>query len=188
MLTLVVGIPEVKYPTKKQAPFYNDLAGRIETLPGVRSASSIMPLPLSGDRFGISFEIEGRPVAKGDQPSADFFTIGDRYFETMQIPLLKGRGFTDRDVAGAPGVIIVNQAFARKFFPGEDPLGKHIKPGISTDEDDPAMREIVGLVADVRNRNLNSDLRPGFFVPQSQIPFSQMTMVVKTDQRPAQFG
>ena len=184
VLTLVVGIPEVKYPTKKQAPFFDDLAGRIETLPGVRSASSIMPLPLSSDRFGISFEIEGRPVAKGDQPSADFFAIGDRYFETMQIPLLTGRGFTDRDVAGAPGVIIVNQAFARKFFPGEDPLGKHIKPGISTDEDDPAMREIVGLVADVRNRNLNSDLRPGFFVPQSQIPFSQMTVVVKTDSDP----
>ena len=184
VLTLVVGIPEVRYPTKKQAPFYKDLAARIETLPGVRSASSIMPLPLSGDRFGISFEIEGRPVAKGDQPSADFFTIGDGYFKTMEIPLLKGREFTERDAAGAPGVIIVNQAFARKFFPGEDPLGKRIKPGISTDEDDPVMREIVGLVADVRNRNLNSDLRPGFFVPQSQVPFSQMAMVVKTDRDP----
>ena len=184
VLTLVVGIPEVKYPTKKQAPFYKDLAARIETLPGVRSASSIMPLPLSGDRYGISFEIEGRPVAKGDQPSADFFTIGDGYFKTMEIPLLKGREFTERDAAGAPGVIIVNQAFARKFFPAEDPLGKRIKPGISTDEDDPVMREIVGLVADVRNRNLNSDLRPGFFVPQSQVPFSQMAMVVKTDRDP----
>ena len=142
------------------------------------------PLPLSGDRFGISFEIEGRPVAKGDQPSADFFTIGDGYFKTMQIPLLQGREFTDRDRKQAPGVIIVNQAFARKFFPGEDPIGKHIKPGISTDEDEPAMREIVGMVADVRNRDLNSDLRPGFFVPHSQLPFSQMTMVVKTNGEP----
>ena len=153
-------------------------------MPGVSSASAIAPLPLSGDRFGISFEIEGRPVAKGDQPSADFFTIGDGYFKTMQIPLLQGREFTDRDQKQAPGVLIVNQAFARKFFPGENPIGKHIKPGISTDEDEPAMREIVGVVADVRNRDLNSDLRPGFFVPHTQIPFSQMTMVVKTNGEP----
>jgi putative ABC transport system permease protein len=184
VLTLAVGIPEVKYPTKKQAQFFQDLTARIETLPGVSSASAIAPLPLSADRFGISFEIEGRPVAKGDQPSADFFTISHEYFKTMQIPLLKGREFTDRDQKQAPGVIIVNQAFARKFFPGEDPVGKHIKPGISTDEDDPVMREIVGIVADVRNRDLNSDLRPGFFVPHSQIPFSQMTIVVKTNGEP----
>ena len=185
VLTLVVGIPEIKYPTKTQAQFFQDLTARIETLPGVSSASAIAPLPLSGDRFGISFEIEGRPVAKGDQPSADFFTIGDEFFKTMQIPLLQGREFTDRDKKQAPGVIIVNQAFARKFFPGEDPIGKHIKPGISTDEDEPAMREIVGMVADVRNRDLNSDLRPGFFVPHAQLPFSQMTIVVKTDGEPS---
>ncbi len=84
----------------------------------------------------------------------------------------------------SPGVVIVNEAFARKFFPNEDPIGKHIKPGISTDDDEPMMREIVGVVADVRNRNLNSDLRPGYFVPQSQMPFDQMTMVVKTTSDP----
>ena len=180
VLTLVVGIPDVKYSTAKQAQFYRDLASRIQSLPGVRSASSVMPLPLSGDRFGISFEIEGRPVPKGEEPGADFFVISDDYFKTMEIPLIKGRTFTERDVAKAPGVIIVNQAFAQKFFPNEDPIGKRIKPGISTDEDKPAMREIVGLVADVRNRNLSSELRPGYFVPQAQIPFDQMTMVVKT--------
>src|SRR6266496_1525539 len=71
LLTFVVGIPEVKYPTEKQAQFYRDLTARIQSLPGVRSASSVIPLPLSGDLFRISFETEGRPVAKGDQPSAD---------------------------------------------------------------------------------------------------------------------
>jgi putative ABC transport system permease protein len=184
VLTLVIGIPEVKYPTKKQAQFFKDLTGRIQTLPGVRNASATMPLPLSGDRFSISFEIEGRPVAKGDQPSADLFMIGDSYFKTMEIPLLKGREFNDRDDKSGPPVIIVNQAFARKFFPDENALGKHIKPGISTDEDDAMMREIVGIVADVRNRDLNSDLRPGFFLPYAQLPFNQMTMVVKTDGDP----
>lgn len=180
VLTLVVGIPEVKYPTAKQAQFYHDLVARIESLPGVRSASAVIPLPLSGDLFSISFETEGRPVAKGDRPSADFFAIGGGYFKTMEIPLLKGRDFTERDDKQAPGVIIVNQAFARRFFPGEDPIGKHIRPGISTDESKPAMREIVGVVADVKNRNLSSEFRPGYFVPQAQIPFNQMTVLVKT--------
>lgn len=180
VLTLVVGIPEVKYPTEKQAQFYKDLAARVEALPGVRSSSSITPLPLSGDRFGLSFEIEGRPVAKGEEPGADLFVIGDDYFKTMEIPVIKGRTFTGRDVAKGPGVIIVNQAFAQKFFPNEDVIGKRIKPGISTTEDKPVMREIVGVVGDVRNRDLSGALRPGYFLPQAQIPFSQMTIVVKT--------
>ena len=75
---------------------------------------------------------------------------------------------------------VVNQAFAQKYFPGEDPVGKRIKPGISTTEADPDWREIVGVVSDVKNRNLQQELRPGYFVPQAQVPFNQMTMVVRT--------
>ncbi|MDX6304394.1 MAG: putative transport system permease protein [Blastocatellia bacterium] len=184
VLTFVVGVPQVRYPTEKQAQFYRDLVKRIEALPGVTSASSTIPLPLSGELFSISFETEGRPVAPGDRPSADFFSIGLNYFKTLGIPQLKGRDFTERDDAKAPGVIIVNEAFARKFFPNEDPIGKRIKPGISTDENKPVMREIIGVVADVRNRDLSSELRPGYFVPEAQIPFNQMTMVVKTSTDP----
>jgi putative ABC transport system permease protein len=184
LLTFVVGIPEVKYPTARQAQFYRDLTARIQSLPGVRSASSVIPLPLSGDLFSISFETEGRPVAKGDQPSADFFAINDGYFKTLGVPILKGRDFNERDGEKAPGVIIVNQAFAQKFFPGEDPVGKRVKPGISTDETKPAMREIVGVVGDVRNRNLSSELRPGYFLPMAQIPFNQMTVIVRTTNDP----
>jgi putative ABC transport system permease protein len=184
LLTFVVGIPEVKYPTAKQAQFYSDLVARVESLPGVRSASAVIPLPLSGDLFRISFETEGRPIAKGDQPSADFFVIGNGYFKTLGVSILKGRDFTERDNKQAPGVIIVNQTFARKFFPNEDPVGKRIKPGISTDTDEPAMREIVGVVSDVRNRNLSSELRPGYFVPAAQVPFNQMTMIVRTTNDP----
>lgn len=187
VLTLVVGVPDVRYPTAKQAQFYGDLVGRIKSLPGVRSASAITPLPLNGDRYGISFEVDGRPVPKGEEPGADFFVIGNDYFQTMETPLIKGRTFSDRDAAKSPPVIIVNQAFAQKFFPNEDPIGKRIKPGISTDEDEPAMREIVGIVGDVRNRNLSSELRPGYFVPQTQVPFDQMTMVVKTNTDPHTF-
>jgi putative ABC transport system permease protein len=184
VLTFVVGLPSVNYPERKQAQFFKDLTTRLQAVPGVRSASSVMPLPLSGNRYGISFQIDGRPVAKGDEPSADFFAITDGYFKTMEIPMLQGREFTERDGFEAAPVIIVNQAFARKYFPNEDPVGKRIKPGISTGETDSMMREIVGVVADVRNRNLTSDLRPGYFVPEAQIPFDEMTVVVKTTGDP----
>lgn len=184
VLTFVVGVPEVKYPAAKQSQFYRDLVARVETLPGVSSASAVIPLPLNGDRFGISFEVEGRPVAKGDQPSADFFAIEPGYFKTMGIPIVKGRAFTDRDDKKGPAVIIVNEAFAQKHFPNEDVIGKRIKPGISTDEDDPVMREIVGVAANVKNRNLSSEMRPGYFMATAQMPFSQMTVVVKTTNDP----
>jgi putative ABC transport system permease protein len=184
LLTLVVGIPEVKYPTEKQDRFYRELVTRLQSLPGVSSAASVIPLPLSGDAFSISFETEGRPMAKGDLPSADFFAISDGYFKTLGVSILKGREFNERDGEKAPGVIIVNQAFAKKFFPNEDPIGKRIKPGISTNDNKPDWREIVGVVADVRNRNLSSELRPGYFLPQAQIPFNQMTMLVRSTGDP----
>lgn len=184
LLTFVVGIPEVKYPTEKQAQFYHDLVARIESLPGVTSASSVVPLPLSGDLYRISFETEGRPVAKGERPSADFFAVEEDYFKTLGVSMLKGRDFNTHDGAKDPPVIIVNQAFAQKYFPNEDPVGKRIRPGISTTVTEPVMREIVGVVSDVRNRNLSSELRPGYFLPMSQIPFNQMAVIVRTTNDP----
>ncbi|HZE69978.1 MAG TPA: ABC transporter permease [Pyrinomonadaceae bacterium] len=185
VLTFSIAVPEVRYPTEKQSQFFADLTSRISSLPGVQSASAVLPLPLSGDRFSLSFEVEGRPVPKGDQPSADFFNIGLNYFRTLGIPLLKGRDFNDRDQHKSTQVIIVTDTFARRFFPNEDAVGKHIKIGISTfDDEKPAMREIVGVVGDVRNRSLNVEPRPTYYVPQTQTPFSQTTVVVKTTNDP----
>jgi putative ABC transport system permease protein len=184
LLTFVVGIPEVKYPTEKQAQFYQDLLARIETLPAVTSASSVVPLPLSGDLYRISFETEGRPVPKGEQPSADFFAVEEDYFKTLGVSMLKGRDFNVHDGAKDLPVVIVNQTFAQKYFPNEDPIGKRIRPGISTTVTEPVMREIVGVVSDVRNRNLSSELRPGYFMPMSQIPFNQMAVIVRTKNDP----
>src|ERR1044072_6309120 len=117
LLTFVVGIPEVKYPTEKQDQFFRDLVTRLQALPGVRSAGSIIPLPLSGNAFSISFETEGRPVAKGAEPSADFFAVSNDYFKTLGVAILKGREFNERAGVKAPGVIIINQAgWQKKFF------------------------------------------------------------------------
>ena len=184
VLTFVVGIPETRYPTAKQAPFFSDLVKRVQVLPGVISASAVIPLPLSGDRFGVSFETEGRPVPKGEEPSADVFIVDPNYFKTMGISLLQGRDFTERDDKQALPVVIVNQEFARKHFPGENPIGKRIKPGISTDEDKPVMREIVGVVSNVKNQNLSTEFKPAYFLTEAQVPLNQMTMVVRTANEP----
>ena len=92
----------------------------------------------------ISFEDPEHPVSKGEQPAADFTTISPEYFNAMQVPLLEGRDFTERDDVKAPQVVIVNQAFAQTFFPGQLAIGKKIKPGEGSGE--PPLREIVGVV------------------------------------------
>src|SRR5262245_22369262 len=185
ILTFNVSLPDVRYSSEKQARFFNDLMARMRSLPGVQSAGAVMPLPLSGDRFGISFEIEGRPVAKKDQPSADVFIVEPNYFRTMGIPIIKGRDFEDRDEHKSTPVIIVTETFARQFFPGEDPVGKRIKPGLSTwDDEKSTMREIIGVVADIRSRALNTEPKPTYYLPQSQVPFPQLIGVVKSSNDP----
>jgi len=185
VLTFNLAVPEIKYNFERQSQFFIDLKSRLEATPGVQSASTIFPLPLSGDRFSISFEIEGRPMAPKDHPSADFFTTGVGYFRAMGIPIIKGRDFDDRDKHGSTPVIIVNETFARQIFPNEDPIGKRIHPGISSiDGEESMMREIVGVVGDVRNRNLNTEAKLAYYVPQTQVPFSQMVAVVKTSGEP----
>ncbi len=185
ILTFNVTLPEVKYKWDKQSQFFIDLKQRLETTPGAQSVSTIYPLPLSGDRFVISFEIEGRPMAPKDHPSAEFFTAGVGYFKTMGIPMIKGRDFDDRDRHGSTPVVIVSETFARQHFPNEEVLGKRIKPGISSIEDeDSPMREIVGVAGDVRNQNLSTESKPAYYVPQTQVPFSSMIGVVKTTDDP----
>jgi putative ABC transport system permease protein len=186
ILTFNVSLPEVRYPSEKQVRFYHDLVERMRSLPGVQSASAVLPLPLSGDRFSISFQIEGRPVAPKDEPSADLFVSEPDYFRTMGIPIIKGRDFEDRDQHNSAPVVIVTETFARQFFPGEDPVGKRIHPGISTwdGDEDSKMREIVGVVADIRNRALNAEPKPAYYMPQSQLPWTQLTAVVKSTNDP----
>jgi len=185
ILTFNVSLPDVRYPSEKQARFYGDLTTRLGALPGVQAASAVLPLPLSGDRISISFQIDGRPVAPKDEPSADMFVTEPNYFRTMGIPIIKGRDFEQRDDHKSTPVIIVTESLARQYFPGEDAIGKRIKPGISTyDDDKSVMREIVGVVADVRNRALDTEPRPAYYMPQSQVPFNQVIVVVKTSGDP----
>ena len=185
VLTLSVTLPDVKYDGEKQSQFFQQLRSKLEALPGVQSASQVLPLPLSGERFSLSFQIDGRPVPKKDEPSADFFGADVGYFKTMGIPVVKGRDFNQFDQHRSTPVIIVNETFAKTHFPGEDAIGKRIQPGISTFDNEKApMREIVGVVGDVRNQGLSIPARPAFYEPITQVPFPQMSVVVKTTGDP----
>jgi putative ABC transport system permease protein len=185
VLTFNVVLPEIKYKAEKQSQFFIDLKQRLQTTPGVVATSMIYPLPLSDERFVISFEIDGRPMAPKDHPSADFFTAGVDYFKTMGIPLVKGRDFEDRDKHGSTPVVIVTEKFVHDFFPNEEAVGKRIRPGIGTFEDEQTpWREIIGVVGDVRNRGLDTAPPPAYYVPQTQVPFSQLVGVIKTSGDP----
>ena len=185
ILTFNVALPDTKYDGEKQSQFFQQLRARLQTLPGVQSASAVLPLPLSGERFSISFEIDGRPVAKKDEPSADVFIADVGYFKTMGIPIIRGRDFDEHDQHKSTPVIIVSEAFAKQFFPGEEAIGKHIKPGLATFDNEKApMREIVGVVGDVRNRGLSVEPKPAYYEPETQVPFNQLVGVIKTEGDP----
>jgi putative ABC transport system permease protein len=183
LLTFSFELPEARYPYARRIDFYNQFLARLQATPGIRSAASILPLPLSDSRISVSYEVEGRPVPKSDEPSAWFRVVSPKYFSTMGIRLIKGREFTERDDAQSPGVIVVNQEFARRVFPNQDPIGKHVKPGASG-IGQAMMREIVGVVADVKHLSLARSDTPEYYVPYAQCLFDPMTIVARTQGDP----
>ncbi|MGC1485585.1 MAG: ABC transporter permease [Candidatus Acidiferrum sp.] len=184
VLAFNLDLPDARYGKPEQsADFFKELLGRIRTVPGVKDASAVMPLPLSENSLRTSFEIEGRPMAKSDLPRTFIRAVGLDYFKAMRIPLLAGREFTERDDRHAPHVIIINQTLARKFFPNESAIGKHMKPGMSAGKTD-SRCEIIGVVGDVKHRNLWQPPDPESYVPYDQNPIGAMDMVVRTEGDP----
>lgn len=181
LLTARLTLPETTYgkPAEVDA-FYDRLLARLRTLPGVRNASTIVPLPLSGGNSATSMDIEERSVPQGQRPSVPVRTAGPEIFATLGIPLLQGRVFDATDTLQTKLVIVVNQKFAQDYFPGQNPLGKKIKPGRSIERDSP-WREIVGVVGNVRHRNLNADHVPEMYIPARQVPLEAITLVLKPE-------
>jgi putative ABC transport system permease protein len=182
LLTMELSLPSSKYAKEEQmADFYKRVMGRIETLPGVESVGATWMLPLSGQDAGSGMDIEGRPhAAPGEGLRSTFSSVSARYFRTMGIPLVRGRDFTDQDTATTPGVVIINETFARRYFPGEDPLGKRMKRG---GENRPWLT-IVGIVGDVRHLSLADEPRTEFYLSSLQTPYPFMNVVVRTASDP----
>jgi len=137
---------------------------RLKIVPGVQSSAGIVYPPMTGN-YPLTFTIEGRTVANTDDLTADFFPVTPNFFATMKIAMLSGRDFTSRDVATAPWVAIINETMARRFFPGENPLGKHIRVDLSEED---KMREIVAVVKDIPASNPQTKQDPAIFTPYLQ--------------------
>ena len=185
LTTIDIDLPEKRYPDPaSRARFFRQLMDRAHAVPGVTAAAVVDNLPLH--RISLAnFSIAGRPDLPRDSlPMADFAHVSPRYFTTIGLPLKAGRGFTDADLAmnerEKGGVNIVNETFARKFFPGEDPLGKRL---LSPDKSQAF--EIVGVVADYRPLGADSGARPQTFSPFLRL--SSATLVVATAAAPRSF-
>jgi predicted permease len=146
-----------------------------------------MVLPMTNEGIVISFEDPEHPTPEGQRPAADLSPISPEYFRTMQIPLIEGRDFSDRDDPKSLQVMIVNQAFAQKFFPGEDVLGKKLKPGAGNGTPGgPPWREIVGVVSDIKLGATQRELRPAMYLPAGQLnTWCCLYSVVRTSLDPA---
>lgn len=181
LLTFWFSLPEPQYSSSKQVAFYDQLLERMRALPGVESAAGVWPLPLGGDNATVGFNIEERPALISDWPSARMaFTTPD-YFRTAGIPLLKGRVFNDHDDAKAARVLIVNRAFADKFFPGEEVIGKRITSGASGpgDHGEP-IREIVGVVGSAKLFAMDAEPQPTYYFPYKQLPWQPPVVMLRT--------
>ncbi len=185
LLTMRVALPRSKYPDHAhRAAFYTEMLRRVEALPGVKSAAMTSPLPLiyNGDSMGVT--IEGRPMPTGQEPDVVTRVVSSHYLRSMSIRLLQGRELGDQDRADTMPVAVINETMARRFWPGEDPIGKRLAPGSAVEHDD--WITIVGIVNDVRQFELSAMPKPQMYLSYEQSePFLLRDLVVKTDVEPS---
>lgn len=184
VLTMRLQMSRSRYKTgAKAVEFTNQLLGQIQSLPDVKSAGVINHTPFSDIGMMSYFQIEGLPqLDREKEQSIPVGTVNEDYFRTLSIPLISGRLFTDQDRDGAPDVAIINETFARHFFPDTDPVGKRIGWGCEKD----LCRTIVGVVGDTRMSEIIQAPIPEIYVPINQAPNRRYTLFVKTsgDPRP----
>lgn len=168
------------YDAERGRQFYSELVERVQRLPGVEAASLATQIAL-GDGFGAVMRAEGYVPQPGEDIGSDFNQIGPDYFQVMKIPLLDGREFGLSDTSTTPPVAIVNEAAARRFWPGESPVGRRVIVGRAPDEQ---IREVVGVVKDSKYRRIDEALRPAVFIPFWQRYRGDMTLHVRTIGEP----
>ncbi|MEY2529193.1 MAG: hypothetical protein QOJ05_1283 [Verrucomicrobiota bacterium] len=181
LLTARIGLSDVAYPKNENViAFYDQFLPRVRAIPGVESASAILPLPLSGSNMVTSFDSEDNPLPEGQRPGAPVRIIATDYFKTTGIPIRQGRVFDERDQYQSAPVVIVNERFVQKFFPGKNVIGKRIQPGFSADDSGEKWREIIGVVGNVKHLNLKNEDSPEMYLPRTQIPIGVMSIVIRT--------
>jgi len=183
ILTARVSLPGSRYPDVQHiSAFQRELLERVRNVPGIQSAGLTAYLPLSGADNGWAFFIEGRPpLPTGTYNMADYRPVSPGYFETIGIPLVRGRGFTTADSESAPLVVVINESMARTYWGQDNPVGQHLR------FEKPVPRTIVGVVGDVHHERLDGETKPEMYVPLTQIPNKESgpTIFVRTAIDPA---
>jgi putative ABC transport system permease protein len=185
LLTMRLRLPQTKYADAAQlTPFYQQLIERVRALPGVKTAATVSHLPLSGAYQSGTITVE-QPLASVDNASfeCDRRVVSPDYFDAMGIEVMNGRPFNDHDRQGSLMVCLVDETFARRFWPNEDPLGRRVKLGGS--QSTAPWLTIVGVVAHVKHYGLNAQGREFIYFPYTQTPARQMFLAVRTEGDPS---
>jgi putative ABC transport system permease protein len=184
----VLTVATYVYGSRYQKPevelgLYKQVNDRLRATPGIESIGMVSVLPLGANFDRAVFNIEDHPLPNPTEaPSADRYSVSPDYFQVMRIPLLRGRGFADQDRQDAPPVMIISESCARSQFPGQDPIGKHIKLG-SRDNNKP-WATIVGVVGDVRQYGLDRAPNIAAYIPQAQDLNFTYVLVARTTMDP----
>jgi predicted permease len=188
MLSFRISVPGKRYTDARQEELFHQLLSDLRALPGVQSASAAFPLPLTQGNISISFSIAGRPSRPGDEPSARVSLIEPSFFETLRVPLIQGRFFlsSEQNEKGRP-VVIVNEAFAKRFFPGQNAVGQHITSGLGIGENPPE-REIVGVVGTVKRMSLTEPPTPEYYIPFEQAPIATPNVAMRVTGDPSSYA
>ncbi|HKY06419.1 MAG TPA: ABC transporter permease, partial [Blastocatellia bacterium] len=179
LLTVQLGPPTSKYPENlKVVTFYNQLLEKIASTPGVQGVSAVNSLPMTGGASMWAFSIEGQPLSPtGADADAEVYRVSPDYFQMMGIPILSGRGLTGQDHQDAPRSLVINETFAKRYFPGEDPVGKRITFG---DPADGEWQTIVGVARDVKHRELDVEAYSQVYATYQQTPTRGMYLMIRT--------
>lgn len=189
VLTARLGVTfDHRYNHDQHYQFYEQLLAKLSEQPGMKAVSAGWPLPFSNSYATVSIAIEGKPVAKGDEPSEAVGVVMPGYFETMRIPLLSGRTFTEHDGLKSAPVIIINQAFAAKYFPRENPIGKHVRADLGDDVFEHPMREVVGVVGNTKHLGLTTDAAPAYYLPYAQAVITNPYLVIRYNSDPGRLA
>jgi putative ABC transport system permease protein len=183
LFSFSVDLPGARYSTDGQIDFMDRLLERLRAAPGVTAATVGLPLPLTGESMQVSFNIKERPTAASQRPSSNMALVAPGYFQTIGTPVLEGRDFTDDDDGRHPRVLVVNRAFADRFFPGEKAVGKQIVSGATSQKEPrgvPVVREIVGVVGNARQSAQGRDPEPIYYFPYKQLPWGPPSLVVRS--------
>jgi putative ABC transport system permease protein len=183
VLTMRMQLPRAKYPDDPaRVRFFREVTARVANLPGVEAAGAVSYLPMAGLGAATDFTIEGQPPAAPGQEKTTAVTVcDDGFFLALKIPLLRGRLFTPQEMREKRNVVLINNAFAREYFPNENPIGQRVAIAMN----DPIVpTEIIGIVGDTQAVDLVTPAKPGAFWPHPQLGYNVMTLTVRTAADP----